>query len=295
MRYLVPEQKQKLHDDGFLLIKDVFSKEELIEMKQCATHFCSLNDYNELDNGDAMSLEGMAKYLLDDRLISIAKDVLGEEIIYFGDSALHCAPNKRIFHNDARGDNWDPSNSDYPLYRMGFFFQDHASHSGGIKFRTGSHKKLLYYGKFFKTLISSIYKILLGKLSIKALINNGKIVNVKSELGDVVLWNLRTEHSGGAVILKDDPDKALLPYQDEQIPDNKKLPEHDIRMAIFCCFAAPHEATESYISWKVNNKDYKNHWLGCQFDKEEIQKLAKEKSITLDFSGIKNYRKPIEI
>ena len=178
---------------------------------------------------------------------------------------------------------------------MGFFFQDHSLHSGGIKFRTGSHKKLLYYGKFLKTLIPSIFKVLLGKLSIKSLLNTGKIVNAKSEMGDVVIWNLRTEHSGGAVILKDDPDNALLPYQDEQIPDNKKLPEHDIRMAVFCCFAASHQATESYISWKVNNKGYKDHWLGCQFDKIEVQKLALEKSVNLDFTGIKKYRKPIEV
>ena len=166
MRYLNQEQKQKLQDDGFLLIKAVFSEEEINKMKESATHFCSINNYDdEMNIGDAMSLEGMANYLLDDRLVSIAKDVLGEEIIYFGDSALHCAPNKRIFHNDARGDHWDPSNSDYPLYRMGFFFQDHSLHSGGIKFRTGSHKKLLYYGKFLKTLIPIIFKVLLGKLS----------------------------------------------------------------------------------------------------------------------------------
>jgi hypothetical protein len=289
MRYLKQEQVNKLNDDGFLIIKGVFSTEEVLEMKKSASHFCSLNNYHS-NTGDALSLEGMAEYLLDDRLISIAKDVLGDEIIYFGDSALHCKPNNRIFHNDARGDKWDPSNSDYPLYRMGFFFQDHLTHSGGIKFRAGSHKKLLYYSKFLKTLAIAFFKVLLGKLSIKALFNTGKIINAKSEVGDVVIWNLRTEHSGGAVILKDNPDKGLLPHQDEKIPDNQKLPEHDTRMAVFSCFAAPHEATESYISWKVDNKGYKDHWLACHFDKPEIKKLAEEKGVTLDFRGIEKYR-----
>ena len=293
MRYLKEEQIKKLKDNGFLLIKAVFSKDEIMEMKKTATHFCSLNDYHST-TGDAMSLKGMADYLLDDRLVSIAKDVLGEEVIYFGDSALHCAPNNRIFHNDARGDHWDPSNSDYPLYRMGFFFQDHASHSGGIKFRAGSHKKVLYYSKFFQTLIISIFKVLIGKLSIKALFNTGKIYNAKSELGDVVIWNLRTEHSGGAVILKDNPEKCLLPYQDEKISNNKKLPEHDNRMAVFCCFGAPDKATESYISWKINNKGYKSHWLACRFDKPEIQNLAEKRGITLDFRGIEAYSRPSE-
>ena len=294
MRYLKQEQINKLEDDGFLLIKGVFSKEEILEMKKSATNFCSLNNYGTVI-GDAMSLEGMAEYLLDDRLVSIAKDVLGEEIIYFGDSALHCKPNNRIFHNDARGDNWDPSNSDYPLYRMGFFFQDHASHSGGIKFRVGSHKKLLYYSNFLKTLFMGLFKILIGKLSVKALLNTGKIVNAKSEIGDVVIWNLRTEHSGGAVIIKDNPDKGLLPSQDDKISENEKLPEHDTRMAVFCCFGAPHEATESYIAWKVNNKGYKNHWLASPFDKPEIRNLAEKKGITLDFRGIKKYRELSEV
>jgi hypothetical protein len=294
MRYLTQEQINKLKDDGFLLIKRVFSKEEILEMKKVASNFCSLNNYDTVI-GDALSLKGMAEYVLDDRLVSIAKDVLGDEIIYFGDSALHCKPNNRIFHNDARGDKWDPSNSDYPLYRMGFFFQDHYSHSGGIKFRAGSHKKVLYYSKFFKTLTISIFKILIGKLSIKALFNTGEIVNAKSEIGDVVIWNLRTEHSGGAVILKDSPDKGLLPHQDDKISDNQKLPEHDARMAVFSCFAAPHEATESYISWKVNNAGYKGHWLASPFDKPEIRNLAEKKAVTLDFRGIKKYRELSEL
>ena len=82
---------------------------------------------------------------------------------------------------------------------------------------------------------------------------------------------------------------AIAPVN-EKIPDNQKLPEHDTRMAVFSCFAAPHEATESYISWKVDNKGYKDHWLACHFDKPEIKKLAEEKGVTLDFRGIEKYR-----
>ena len=82
---------------------------------------------------------------------------------------------------------------------------------------------------------------------------------------------------------------------DDKISDDQKLPEHDTRMAVFSCFAAPHEATESYISWKVNNAGYKGHWLASPFDKLEIQNLAEKKGVTLDFRGIKKYRELSEL
>jgi len=290
MRYLKSEQVEDLKRNGFLIVKNVFSVKEVENAKFIATKFCSLNNYAGAPTGDAMSLDGMADFVLDQRFVDLAKDVLGDEIIYFGDSALHCKPNRRIFHKDARSDVADPSRSDYPIYRMGIFFQDHKDHSGGIKFRTGSHKRIILNPRFVRNLAKAIIGILTGKIGLKALFNFGKTVNARSEIGDVVIWNLRTDHSGGAVLLKDDPDRAFSPSKDERIPPEKKLPEHDIRMAIFCAFAAPSDATEAYILNKVNNPAYEGHWKAARFDDPHIKKLAEERGVKLDFRGIEKMR-----
>lgn len=286
MRYLSPDQVDSLKRDGYLIIKGVFTKEEVEQVKSLASNFCGLNDYKASPVGDAMSLDGMADFLLDERFVNIAKDVLGEEVIYFGDSTLHCKPNERIFHKDARSDFADPGRSEYPIYRMGIFFQDHVGHSGGIKFRRGSHKKVLLAPNFLRQLLSGIKGVVTGKLAFSSLMNTGEVVNARSEIGDVVIWNLRTDHSGGAVLLKDAPDKALLPSEDEKVPDEKKLPEHETRMAIFSAFAAPSDATEAYTLDRVNNPAYKEHWKASHFDDPGIQALAKKRGITLDTRGI---------
>ena len=290
MRYLTQDQRDSLYNDGFLIIKNVFSPEEVEHVGKLAHKYCSLNNYAGSPNGDAMSLEGMADFLLDERFVNIAKDILGEEVIYFGDSSLHCKPNRRIYHKDARSDSWDPSTTDYPIYRIGIFFQDHKSHSGGIKFRRGSHKRILLHPNFFRRLISFLPKVFSGKLKLKALFDLGENVNIKSEIGDAVIWNLRTNHSGGAVILKDNPDRVQLPSKDEKVPLNKKLPEHDTRMAIFCAFGAPHKSTEAYIMNKVNEPAYENHWKSANFDNVHVQALANQRGVKLDLRGIAKYR-----
>ncbi|MEP5611122.1 MAG: hypothetical protein ABJP45_02675 [Cyclobacteriaceae bacterium] len=293
MRYLEREQVEALQRDGFLLVKNVFSEEEVRKVKELASNYCSINDYRKSPRGDAMSLDGMADFLMDDRFISIAKDILGDEVIYFGDSALHCKPNQRIFHKDSRSDFSDPSKSDYPIYRMGIFFQDHKDHSGGIKFRVGSHKKVILTPRFVVNLLKSGGKILLGQLSFKTLLNFGGIVNARSEIGDVVIWNLRTDHSGGAVLLKKFPDRALPPSKDEKVPSEEKLPEHPTRMAIFCAYAGPSEATETYTLDRVNNPAYIDHWKASNFDSPYIVKLAAERGVNLDLRGIKNCREEL--
>jgi hypothetical protein len=290
MRLLNEKQVKKLKNDGFLIIENIFTEKEVNDLKKLANNFCQITNYTGSPIGDAMSLGGFSEFLLDDRFVNIAKDILGDEIIYFGDSALHCKPNNRVFHKDSRSDIWDPSSTEYPIYRMGIFFQDHSVHSGGIKFRQGSHKRLNFGSNFYKNLFKSLIKLFIGKIRLKSLLNFGKIINAKSKIGDVVIWNLRTDHSGGAVILKKNPDNAMLPSEDDKIKPEDKFPEHNTRLAIFCAYAAPHKATEAYILNKANNPLYENHWKAVKYDNKNIREMANKKGVKLDFRGIKKYR-----
>ena len=284
MRFIKQMDRDFLEMNGYLIIKEVFSLEEIMQVKEKCSYHCSINDFKKSPDGDILSLEGMGEFMLDQRFIDIAKDVLGEDVVYFGDSALHCKPNKRIFHKDSRADNVDPQKSEYPLYRMGIFLQDHSKHSGGIKFRKGSHKKVLLNKEFIKRYFK-------GTAKLTSFLNFGSIVNASSEIGDVIIWNLRTDHSGGAVIPKYFHSLAFPPYIDGVIPNWLKLKEHTIRMAIFTTIAAPSSTTDNYLMNKIRNKMYIKHWENCHFDANEMRALAKERGVTLDFRGIESVRK----
>ena len=283
MRIIQTHDKEFLDKNGFLVLHNIFSEDEILSLKEKCHFFCGLSNYTESPAGDVMSLEGIGEVMLDKRFAQISKDILGEKVVYFGDGSLHCKPNRRVFHKDSRDDLEDPGSSSYPLYRIGVFLQEHVNYSGGIKFRSGSHKKVRFKRQYFKRFIK-------GKVNIRSFFNFGKIVNTKPRIGDVVIWNLRTDHSGGAVHLKFFPSLGLMPWMDALIPDSMKLPEHDHRMAMFCCFAAPSKPTTKYMMNKIENPKYKNFWTNCQFDRKAIQDKAKQSEIILDFSGIKSIR-----
>jgi hypothetical protein len=80
-------------------------------------------------------------------------------------------------HLDGNAPDWKGK---YTLIRFGIYTQDHAWHSGGLRVIAKSHNA-----------VSS---------------PRDKLVNVRTRIGDVVVWNLRTDHPGAA------PMPRLLPW-----------------------------------------------------------------------------------
>ena len=74
--------------------------------------------------------------------------------------------------NYLHGPDWS---EDYKMIRIGVYLQDHDKFSGGVKLEEGSHKLPF---------------------------NKGKRVLADTKAGDVVVWDLRTYHSGNSVKIK---------------------------------------------------------------------------------------------
>ena len=256
---------------GYLLVKNVFSKEEIahireklamIKQKEIAANTIILTrGYTDLHPlGDPLSkleLRDKDYVIFDDRVLHIVRQVLGEHIIYFGESTMHFGQGARGFHkdnpnrSDPKGPDWQGK---YNVIRVGLYLQDHSHHSGGLKVRKKSH---FYFSR-----------------------HRGRAVNIPSEEGDVVLWTLRTSHSGNNVRLKGLPHLCFPPRIETRIPHFLRIPEEKERMVIFCAFAAPGEHAERFINYGAHRYDYCEHFRRSRFD-EEVIELAKRKKVEL--------------
>lgn len=185
--------------DGFAVFRDVFTLQEIAEMRRNIELQVELDRAKgkfeqtffeamgvKTGQGDLISKVHLRKYLLDDRILGIACALLpARPLTYFGESTYQLGSSGRVFHRDnvdrdkAAGPDWD---GPYPLLRMGIYLQDHRRHSGGLKIKAGSHLR-----------------------------DDGPSVLVDSNAGDVVVWNMRTLHSGNAVRLRLLPNFAAIP------------------------------------------------------------------------------------
>ena len=257
-----------LEKNGFSIFRNIFSDDEMQKLIEIGNRKCSMINYEGSIEGDLINDNEIREIIFKDEVISIMKSIVkNKKLMYFYDSQIHCKPNQRIFHNDARNYDVNPRKKNYPVYRLGIFLQDHTDYSGGIKFRKNSHRRHILNKLLLKN-------ILTGKQDIKdpiSFMNFGKIVNAKTRLGDLGIWSLRTQHSGGAVIPKLFNNLGLLPFIDNYIPKILKKPEHKNRIAIFYTFGEDSTALSNYIDYKFENKNDLEHWNKSYVDNNVLE------------------------
>ena len=189
--------------------------------------------------GDIVGREGIGQLVLDDRLLAIARQLVGrDDLVYFGDSGVMVGGRGRGFHKDNTCRD-DPSHADwltpYTLVRFGIYLQDHAEHSGGVKVRRGSH--------------------------LSADVTTGEIVDVPTTTGDVVVWSLRTTHSGHAMRLRGLPWPKLQPRFEARLPEVLARPEPCTRAAIFITYGTNDAHLERYVQKHANLVTYPENYL----------------------------------
>lgn len=229
-----------------------------------------------------LSHKELKKIIFDERINKIAKTLLNDKPIYFGDSsvAVHSV-DKRIshgFHKDSP-DKDDPNSpsfqGEYSVLRFGIYLQDHISKSQGLIIRSGSHKY--------------------------ANTTSGKKVIVPIEEGDVVVWYLTTTHSGNAkrikylknFVLADDGVSRLQHFLYYRIPSFLIMPNPTDRISIFFTLGKKDHHLERYIQY-LKGRDYAvNTWVNSFWD-SKTKNLSKEKNIDLlDLSNEMKNRKII--
>ncbi|MGQ0829622.1 MAG: phytanoyl-CoA dioxygenase family protein [Bacteroidota bacterium] len=267
MSSLVIDQK-KFQSNGYLLVPKVFSGSEIEQFRKLVYEQYEIDKSKKLDfqlpnlpskakynKGDLLSKEKLYPILLDERILKIARTILGSnDIIYFGDSSYQIGTGLRGFHRDnidrtdLNGPDWK---GEYTLIRLGIYLQNHKDYSGGLKIKEGSHKNA-----------------------------DGKAVFVGNEIGDVAVWSLKTLHSGNAVRLKFFPDFSINKAGREgMVPAFLKKDQQHERLSLFMTFALKSSHLNRYINeYSLKRNDTLENLRASKYSPDALE-LAKQNKV----------------
>ena len=168
--------KIELYNNGWTLVKNVFSMTEVEEIRKKAK---SKKSIETLDS-DILSNPKLGKIVYDERPINILEYLLNGGICYFGEGRLLIESiNGRkggAFHrdnpdrNEPNGPDWK---SKYDVVRVGIYLEDHKNHSEGLGISSGSNRNQNV------------------KPNRVCIVDNAPI-----EPGDILIWTLTTIHVG---------------------------------------------------------------------------------------------------
>jgi len=233
---------------GYVIFRGVFTKEEVLELRkrvgllrtrelEDGRNILREPEYPGVLNilGDLLGKEEFREFdylTLHPRIVDVAHQLLGGDLVYSGDSAVQIGQGGRGFHKD-NVTKYDPAGADwhgdYPLVRIGIYLQDHERYSGGLKVRVGSH--------------------------LRASHRSGSAVNIPSAAGDIVAWNLRITHSANAVRMKGFPNLCLHPRIERILPPWLRVPEERERMVFFCTYGLAGDHLKRFMEDQAQRED----------------------------------------
>jgi hypothetical protein len=256
---------------GFCLIKGFFSHPEMVELEG---RMKELSRVPGGESADLYSCPSLRHVMLNGRVLDIARTLLGEQLVYYRETniAYEDSPGRltrkpfRELHCDAKGMNdslmnfWNGGLGEiYPGYRFAIYFRNYRDFSGGLKVGVGTHRNR--YQRYFPYSIAAgvqtlpFVKHIIGDAMVEIPIPPFELYNVCSEPGDLVIFNLRTFHSAGAVRFKKRPALAVLPIVEESVltdqPELASPNPEGCRNAIFFDYGAKSEAIDYYIKWRA--------------------------------------------
>jgi hypothetical protein len=235
MSPLTDAQIAQYRKDGFLLVKAVFSPEDVRAMLTAMTGA-------PYGAGELFAVPGLKHLWRDPRIVGVAKQLLGDQITFFAEATtlrkpLQAGVHKtgRHLHHDAKGSPQNifsrvhtPPPEPFPVIRFAIYLQDFKTHSGGLKVVPGSH-----------TIDSSNF-----------VQSQFAYHDVPSEPGDLVCFCQKTLHSPYALRLKERPTDALSPDEEDRLSASGAdvfLPPPAGRDVIFIDYAGTGPLVDLYI------------------------------------------------
>ncbi len=179
----------RFRQDGYLHIRGVFTSAEIGDLRR---HVLATEEERLRSGGSRSFMHAdprLANLIFDDRILGIARQILGQVPSYFGESKYTIFPKDSSpggLHKDNadrvnRGPDWS---GQYPLIQFAVYLQDHSKASGGLAVCRGSHLSVARHER-----TGIIKENMIGPLT-------GRTRYLHSQVGDLVVWNLRTTHAG---------------------------------------------------------------------------------------------------
>ena len=93
--------QKSLDVDGFFVIRNFFKEDEIKKMNDICDDLSNNGTVAPLVI-DLIRYDKIREFAFHDKLVSLMKLLIEDDLYYFGDSTIHFKPNQRIFHTDAR-------------------------------------------------------------------------------------------------------------------------------------------------------------------------------------------------
>lgn len=188
-------------------------------------------------------------------MVDIGRRILdSDQLMYAGDSSFTVGNQQRGYHKDNadRLDGQAPDwNGRYTVLRFGIYLQDHRWHTGGLNLRTGSHNV--------------------------ASLTDGDNIYVRTRVGDVAVWSLRTSHSGNGTSLRfpwwvyPEPTR----HEDRYPPWWRVAPaDRDERMALFAAIGLDDAHHDRYTTYLKTRQYIVNMWQRSHYTQQAIDEAA---------------------
>ena len=249
--------RSEFEKHGWVIIKDFFSDDDIRKIKAGTER--SIKESMKVDLLCNPYLNEMT--VLNPKIIAVVKELLEGDPVYIGDSSISNKDLAMSLHKD-NPDRFDSNAPDwqskYSVLRIGIYLQDYTEKSGGLILRDKSH---LYPTRW-----------------------KGKVVNVKSSPRDLILWNLRTTHSGNAKRLTLLPNLDLNPYVCKLMPNFMFKATPETRMALFLSYGKDDHHLKRYITYLKTRNYAVDRWKHMQITKELIAQGDKVGLKILDFT-----------
>lgn len=284
--------------NGIGVIKGLLSQEEI---KNCRDIILNEEKKFTEDTTDAnrefyshliFKKNFIEKILLNPQIIKYVKDILGDDICFFGDASLNRREgdeytNTGNFHVDSKSDDDDPATTEYKILRVGVYLQNTKNFSGGLKIRWGSHKHICFKGGL-KSFLYSLKKLLKGQRTISSF-KLGKMHNIEILPGDVAFWNLRLHHCGNSKRNKFFPNICLHPFLDRNLPKSLFLPLEKRRLVFFSMFGVQSKELKNYLANRLDGTRNFSFWKHCGLSFSEAASLFEKRGVKLlDVDNIKS-------
>jgi hypothetical protein len=259
---------------GYTVVRQVLDAQEVQQLRSLAEEAIAQGEHEGRASpsfgkegtirngaGDLLGNPQVRHILLDPRILGIVRELLGGDLVYFGDSNFRIGKNgERGWHRDnvdrrrywhlygvdgrrwGSGPDWDGV---YPILRCALYLQDQSRYSGGLALRPGSNRP-------------GLLRPTLPKL-------------VDARPGDLVAWELKTVHSAEVARLRWLPGLPLHPRVQSWLPQSMRVPEETARTVLFMTFARAGAHLDRYLDY-LKSRDYMQaHWANSRFGSEALE------------------------
>lgn len=277
MSWSIDIDRARFEKDGYLLLKNVFSVEEIERYRDHLE--INLTGSESFIPTDVLSEAALSSFIADGRLIEVARQLLGGTPVYFGDSSANRYSEDApvgTFHKD-NTDRHDVDAPDwaepYPLLRFGLYLQDHARQGGGLLLRAGSHNQV-YRNRKIEVLNEEVVDWL-----------NGRSRYVFSNRGDLVVWNMRLTHAGMGRFLRGPLKRPITERMQRIVPEFLQSRLAQTRYSMFASFGREGPALDRHLRYLRTRRYMVDMWRASNVTPDMREEFERHGAKLLDMGA----------